>query len=208
MTYVLKYADGAAQVLSGRVAITRQDNDITKPDTVQAALSTSVALPDDVATHKRLALPHIGTSLSSAPYAGAGVCLEASGVEVLPGARLRLSDYTPGTGYTGNLLTGNKTFYDLLGNKALRELNMSAYNHEWTLASVAAGPRHTSYKQGYVYDLYDRGLGAPPLPPVSSKLYEAGYWPTAYARAVLEQIFQGSGVKWSGTLPPPTATAT
>ncbi len=207
MAYLLKYADGSAQVLSGRVAITRQDNDITKPDTVQAAFSTSFALPDDVTTHKRLAQPHVGTSLSSAPYQGAAVCLEVSGVEVLPGARLRLSDYTPRTGYTGQLLAGNKAFYDLLGDKTLRDLDMSAFDHEWTLANVVAAAANTSYQRGYVYDLYDRGLGAPPLPPMSSKLYEAGYWPTAYARAVFEQIFTDAGVKWSGTLPPIFDTA-
>jgi hypothetical protein len=164
MAYLLKYPDGAAQVLAGRVAITRQDNDITKPDTVQAAFSTNFALPDDVATHKRLDLAHLGTSLSTAPYQGRGVALEASGVEVLPSARLRLSDYTPRTGYTGNLLAGNKTFYDQLGDKTLRHLDLSAFDHEWTLANVVAGAAHSSYKQGYVYDLYDCGLGAPALP--------------------------------------------
>lgn len=83
---MLKYPDGSAQVLSSRVAITRQDNDITKPDTVQAAFSTGFALPDDVATHRRLSLPHLGTSLSQAPYQGKVCALEASGVEVLPSA--------------------------------------------------------------------------------------------------------------------------
>jgi uncharacterized protein YfdQ (DUF2303 family) len=73
MAYLLKYADGSAQVLNGRVAITKQDNDVTKPDSIQAQFSTGFSLPDDVATHKRLALPHVGTSLSSVPYAGAGV---------------------------------------------------------------------------------------------------------------------------------------
>jgi hypothetical protein len=95
MAYLFKYSDGSAQVLSGRVAITKQDNNILDPQTVQASFSTTVALPDDVATHKRLAQPQVGTSLSSAPYAGAAVCLETSGVEVLPGARLRRY-YAPG----------------------------------------------------------------------------------------------------------------
>jgi hypothetical protein len=202
MAYLLRYTDGSAQVLSGRVAITRQDNDLTKPDTVQAAFSTSFALPDDVATHKRLALPQLGTSLSPAPYAGSAVCLEAGGVEVLPGAQLRLDDYTPRTGYTSRLLAGNKSFYDLLGDKTLRQLDLSAFDHDWTLAQVAAGAAHSAWQQGYVYDLYDRGQGAPPLPAAgSSRLFEAGYWPTAYARAVWEAIFQGAGVKWRGELP-------
>ncbi|MGI4864635.1 MAG: hypothetical protein ACRYFZ_11995 [Janthinobacterium lividum] len=206
MAYQLKYADGSAQVLSGRVAITRQDNDITKPDTVQASFSTTIALPSDVATHKRLAQPQLGTSLSSAPYQGKPCALEAGGVEVLPGAQLRLDDYTPRTGYTGKLLAGNKSFYDLLvgadGDKMLRDLDLSVFDHDWSLAAVALGATHTSWQQGYVYDLYDRGLGAPPVPTAgSSKLYQAGYWPTAYARAVWEAIFVGAGVKWSGELP-------
>lgn len=207
MAYQLKYADGSApQVLTGRVAITKQENDITKPDTVQASFSTTVALPSDVLTHKRLAQPQLGTSLSTAPYTGRAVALEASGVEVLPGAQLRLDDYTPRTGYTGRLLAGNKSFYDLLvgpqGDKMLRDLDLSAFDHEWSLDDVVAGAGHTSYTQGYVYDLYDRGLGAPPLPAAGrSKLYAAGYWPTAYARAVWEAIFLGAGVKWSGDLP-------
>jgi hypothetical protein len=41
MVYSLKYPNGIAQVLNGRVASTRQDNNITKPDTVQASFSTS-----------------------------------------------------------------------------------------------------------------------------------------------------------------------
>jgi hypothetical protein len=207
MAYALKYADGSAQVLSGRVAITRQDNDITKPDTVQAAFSTSFALPDDVATHRRLAQPQLGTSLSPAPYQGAAVALEVSGVEVLPGAQLRLDDYTPRTSYTGKLLAGNKSFYDLLGDKTLRELDLSQFDHDWSLAAVAAGASHTGCTQGYVYDVYDRGLGAPPVPPLTSQLYQAGYWPTVYARAVWEAIFLGAGVKWSGNLPAAFDTA-
>ena len=147
-------------------------------------------------------LANIGTSLSVVPYQGAAVCLEAGGVEVLPGARLSLDDYTPRTGYTGKLLAGNKSFYDLLGDKKLRELDLSAFDHDWTLASVAVGAGHGSWQQGYVYDLYDRGLGAPPPPSTgSSRLYEVGYWPTAYARAVWEAIFASVGVKWSGDLP-------
>jgi hypothetical protein len=201
MAYLLKYATGEAQVLSGRVAITRQDNDITKPDTVQAAFSTNFALPDDVATHRRLAQPHLGTSLSTAPYAGQACALEASGVEVLPGAQLQLDDYAPRGGYTGKLLAGNKSFYDLLGDKTLRELDLSQFDHDWSLAAVAAGTAHANYRQGYVYDLYDRGLGAPAAPPLTSPLYQAGYWPTVYARAVWEAIFLGAGVKWNGNLP-------
>ncbi len=206
MAYQLTYADGSAQVLTGRVAITKQDNDITKPDTVQASYSTTIALPSDVATHKRLAQPQLGTSLSDAPYSGKPCVLEASGVEVLPGAQLRLDDYTPRTGYSGRLLAGNKSFYDLLvdadGDKSLRDLDLSAFDHDWSLANVVAGAGHTTWQQGYCYDLYDRGLGAPPIPTAgSSKLFEAGYWPTAYARVVWEAIFTGADVKWSGDLP-------
>lgn len=207
MAYLLRYPDGSAQSLAGRVAITRQDNDITKPDTVQAAFSTSFSLPDDVATHARLAQPQLGTSLSDAPYRGASACLEASGVEVLPGARLALDDYTPRAGYTGKLLAGNKQFYDLLVNpdgsdKMLRQLDLTAFDHDWTLAAVVAGAANTRWQQGYCYDLYDRGLGAPPMPTTgSSRLFQAGYWPSIYARAVWEAIFIGAGVKWHGELP-------
>jgi len=114
---------------------------------VQAAFSTGFALPDDVATHRRLAQPHLGTSLSSAPCTGKACALEASGVEVLPGAQLRLDDYTPRMCYTGKLLTGNKSFYDLLGDKTLRELDLSQFDHNWNLAAVVADTGHLSYKQ-------------------------------------------------------------
>lgn len=51
------------------------------------------------------------------------MALEASGVEVLPGAQLRLSDYSPRGGYNGQLLAGNKSFYDILGDNTLREFD-------------------------------------------------------------------------------------
>ena len=201
--YQLRYADGTAQALPGRVALTKQDNDLTKPATIQASFTTTVQLPDDVATHVRLGLPQVGTSRSTAPYQGQAVTLEAGGVEVMPNARLALDKYTSRTGYTGKLLGGNRAFYDLLvkadgTDKLLRDLDLSAFDHDWTLAAVAAGAAHRSYTDGYVYDLYDRGLGVPTVP---SRLYEAGYWPTTYARAAWEAIFLGAGVKWSGQLP-------
>lgn len=161
--------------MTGRIAITLQQNNIFDHSTVQAAFSTGFTLPDDVAMHHRLAQPHLGTSLSSAPYQGQACVLEASGVEVLPGAQLRLDDYTPRMGYTGKLLAGNKSFYDLLGDKTLRELDLSQFDHSWSLCNVVAAAGHCDYRQGYVYDLYDRGLGAPPLPPLTSQFYRAGY---------------------------------
>jgi hypothetical protein len=42
MAYLLKSPDGMAQVLAGRVAITRQDNDITKPEPAIKLILTSI----------------------------------------------------------------------------------------------------------------------------------------------------------------------
>lgn len=98
---------------------------------------------------------------------------------------MRLDDYVPRTGYTGKLLAGNKSFYDLLSDKTLRELGLSPFDHDWSLGAVATDATHRDYRQGYVYDLYNRGLGAPPAPPLTSQLYQAGYWPTVFDTALL-----------------------
>ena len=193
---------GAVLPIAGRVAVTVQDNDLTKPESVQATFSTDFTLPDTAEVRGILEHAQVGTSASNVPYAELRGALVAGGVEVLPRAVVQIRDYEEGTGFGGIALGGNKDFYATLGDKSLRDLDLSDFDHNWVPVAVQAAAARTvpdGWPDGYTYDLYDRGR---PVPAEGGTItLTHGVWPSVWARLLWERIIAGAGVRWSGALP-------
>jgi len=193
----LHLPESDATFLVNRVAYTRCDNDLTQPDSVQSDYSTTINLPDAAPVRRALGHAEQGTSTTQLPYRQLAAVLRLGGVEVVPRGQLLTWSHTRHEGFEVQVFGGNVDLYTALGDKKLRELDLSTYNHAWTLPNIVAGARRAS---GYRYDLYDRGQGAP-VADTALNVFEAGLWPTAYVRAVWEQIFKEAGVQWGGNLP-------
>jgi hypothetical protein len=212
MSSAITLQTGARLGLVGRVAITRQDNDLTKPDSTQNAFTTTFTLVDSAEVHKALEHAAEGTSTSTLPYRQLPGTLETDGVELIPRALLQVQAYEPRVGYTAQVFGGNKSFYTALGDKKISELDLSKYNHDWTPANIFAGLNSgaADYRRGYCYDLVDRGKGDPCVwTPATGNAagfytldaYAGECYPSAYVRAVWDQIFIDAGFSWRGTLP-------
>jgi len=176
--------------LVGRVAYTRCDNDLTQPDSVQSDYSTSISLPDAAAVRRALEHSEQGTSTTQLPYRRVPAVLKLGGVELVPRGQFLLDSHTRSSGFEGRVVGGNVELYAALGDKKLRELDLSQYDHSWTLPNIVAGAQRTT---GYRYDLYDRGQGAPAADALLN-VFEAGLWPTVYAQAIWAQLFTEAGL--------------
>ncbi|UOR06245.1 hypothetical protein MUN82_03915 [Hymenobacter aerilatus] len=190
--------DSDATFLVDRVAVTRCDNDLTKLDSVQSDYSTTINLPDAAPVRRALGHAEQGTSTTQLPYRKVPAVLRLGGVEVVPRGQLLTWGHTRHEGFEVQVFGGNSDFYAALGDKKLRELDLSQYDHVWSLNGILDGSLRTS---AYRYELYDRGQGAP-VADTALNVFEAGLWPTAYVRAVWEQIFKEAGTVWGGPMPP------
>ena len=166
----LHLPEAGVTFLVGRVAYTRCDNDLTQPDSVQSDYSTTINLPDAAPVRRALGHAEQGTSSTTLPYRKLAAVLRLGGVEVVPRGQLLTWSHTHHEGFEVQVFGGNVDLYTALGDKKLRELNLSAYDHAWTLPTIVAGAQRTS---SYRYELYDRGQGAP-VADTALNVFEAG----------------------------------
>jgi hypothetical protein len=209
MQYVITLEDGTRLPTSpgSRLAVTIQNNDILKPESIQTAYSTTSTLPDSQEVKAAVEFAHLGTSPTGKPYQQLKASLETQGVELLPRGQLQLQGYAPGQGFEFQIFGGSKDFYSTLGDKKLSELTLGG-SHTWDLGNVATGLARAAdaWQQLWCYDVLDRGRNIPAKagPGLSAEpwnIYTGELYPTVYARAVWEQIFTEAGYKWAGSLP-------
>lgn len=171
------------------VALSLQSNDITKPESIQANFSNTIQLPD---THKLRALLEYADQVNSTtnvPYRVLDAQVFKEGVEVVPFGKGHLLNGS----YEIDIYSGNRNFFDALGDKNLRELDLSAYNHYWTFVNIRDNSENTDWQQGFVYDLYDRGKS---INLTAIDCYE--FIPSVFVRRVWEQIFTEAGFTYTG----------
>lgn len=171
------------------VALTKQANDITKPESIQADYSNTITLPDTQKNRAILGFADEVGSETDVPYKVLDAQLYKDGVEVVPYGKAELQNGA----FELDIYSGNRNFFDVLGDKSIQELDLSAYNHEWTYANIVANSTNTDWQDGFVYDLYDRGK---PLNLGAVDCFDL--YPSVFARAVWEAIFKDAGFVYTG----------
>ncbi|MHC2992052.1 hypothetical protein OB13_10800 [Pontibacter sp. HJ8] len=164
-------------------AVTVQSNDITKPDTVQSSYSNTLTLPYTQNNNALLDNANDPRSIGLAPYQKLEAAVLQDGAEVVPMPRIYLQQAAEG--YELQVFSGAVDFFERLGDKSIRDLDLSRYDHPWTAQSLSDGSYYTRvWQDGYIYDIIDRG----------KPQEEHTYYPSVFARAILEQILSEAGV--------------
>jgi len=195
--------DGVALDLDEQTMIVPsfQANDLTQPQNIQADFSPEFSVPSTARNHTLLGYAAYDSNSLALPYRKLRATLLANGVEIIPRAILYIKGYADGR-YTLQLFAGNRRFADALGEKMLRELDFSRFDHIRTLGLVA--DRMTNeyfFQNGWGYELYDRGKGInlkdtnylDVLPSVSQRLIwqqilmESGFTATAITEPLFQQ---------------------
>lgn len=187
-----------------------QVSDLLKPESIQSDFSPEFSVPGTVRNHDQLGNAAYDGSTTRVPYRSlSGVTLRSEGVDIMPRARLFVKGHENGQ-YQLQLFAGNRRFVEALGDKTLRDLDFSRFNHLWTLANVTAKATEAHYADnGWYYELFDRGK---PLDLQNVSPYDL--WPTLSARLVWQQMLAEAGFEASDWQSPlldklvlPSATA-
>lgn len=171
------------------VALTKQANDITKPETIQADYSNTITLPDTQKNRAILGFADEVGSETDIPYTILDAQLYKDGVEVVPYGKAELQSGN----FDLDIYSGNRNFFDVLGDKSIRELDLSAFNHIWDYATVVANAGNDTWQVGFLYDLYDRGKALN-----LSGIDWRDFLPSVFGRAIWEQIFTDAGFTYTG----------
>lgn len=173
-------------------AITVQSNDITKPDSVQSSYSNTLTLPYTECNNALLDNAHDPKSIGGAPYQKLEATVLQDGVEVVPLPQAYLQQASEG--YEVQVFSGAVDLFERLGDKSIRDLDLSRFNHAWNFDNVHLGAGSwRDYTNGYIYEPINRGK-----PFDAGNLPAEDLYPSVFVRTVFEQLLEEAGVNYSG----------
>lgn len=184
------------------VVLNIQSNDLTKPDTLQVSYSNSFTLPDTIAIRKLLQNAEQLDSGGRYPYALLNATLVSNGEATEWVARL--SNFQ--AGWSLILHSPTKGLFEALEGRKLTDLDLSRFNHPWTVAGMSS---LAGASEGATYPVVDYGnfdgnkFDSNSLFPavylhsvVSQMLYEAGY--TAEGDWLNDPLYKQAAIAFSG----------
>ncbi|WP_026463659.1 hypothetical protein [Adhaeribacter aquaticus] len=171
------------------VALTLQANNIMSPDTIQAHYTNSIALPPTQKNRKLLGFADQVNSATGIPYKVLDARIFKDGVEVVPYGKGELLNGS----FELDVYSGNRNFFNELGDKSIRDLDLSEFNHTWDYGTIKNNTTNDTWQQGFVYDLYHRGKELNLNQVDCFSLY-----PSVFVRQVWEKVFSEAGFTYTG----------
>lgn len=183
--------DGKAlEIGNTAIALTFQANDITKPDSIQSNYSNTFALPDTPYNRLLLGFANLVNAVTDSPYKKLDVQVFSSGREVVPYGKGQLVEHVEDERFDLQVLSGNRDLFAEIEGKSIRDLDLSAYNHQWTSGAVIGSASH-NYTNGYIYDIVNRGIENQNIE--SKWTY---FLPSTFARIIWDAIFSEAGFSY------------
>jgi hypothetical protein len=180
-----------------QVALSYRVNDLRSLDSREAAFSETFTLPNTAQVRAVLGNPHSLDSLTSAPYQLLPAILRSpGGVVLLDGFAILESS---GEGFDVTLTDAIGSLFSQVGDRKLRELDLSKWDHILNYASVQDA-QNNGYTEGYTYPIADTGILVNRNPEHGVSYSEL---PVAtYVHAVLQGIVSQAlpGYRLTGTL--------
>ncbi|CAB4218229.1 hypothetical protein UFOVP1605_14 [uncultured Caudovirales phage] len=178
--------------------------DITKIESRGGARSYSFDLPKTDRNKSVLENPEMVNNLSQVPYTRLKCRCYVDGVDTLI---MFCEVASVKDSYAIRLYGSNSDLFASIKDLKLSELDMSEFDHYWTLPVIAAGMART-VTQGYVYPLIDYHLDSPNAYINNDNKIVRGDFllPALYYNYVLQKIFDNTGYTWINTVESETAT--
>ena len=172
--------------------------DIREPDKRNASYSKTLTLPGTKTNNKffeNLFEVDIATQTFN-PNLKAKTVLSIDGVTQFKGAlKLRQVNYLLNgeVTYDCNLIGNLADLYQSLGNKKLRDLDLSAYDHTFSKANIEAAWTPT-IGTGYCYPMIDYGEN------IDLNRWDVGtFRPAAFVKTIFDKIVSDAGYNYSST---------
>ncbi|UOQ53062.1 hypothetical protein [Hymenobacter cellulosivorans] len=173
---------------TGSILPSFQANNLTEPDKINSDVTHEVSAPGTQRNHQLLGLAAYGTSELTKAYGRTEATLRSNGVEIMPRALLIVKGFEGGR-YQLQLVAGNKRFVEALGEKKLRELDFSRFDHTWSWEAVSQRISKAYYDQyGWSYEVFDRGK-----PLAWDAVPFTDCYPSLSARLIWQQMLAEAG---------------
>lgn len=153
----------------------------------KSARSYEFKLPDTSRNRRILEVPTELSSNSTLPYSKIEARLLSDGVDI--GIKYATIS-SANNGYTVNLYGGIVSFYDIIKNKKLNELNLDSLNHVWDFTTVTDSRNNTS---GYIYPIINYGADETVMGNIERKVQADKMFPALFLDTVLNEIVSQAG---------------
>ena len=170
------------------IRTTYQGNDLTKPATLQSSYAQSFDLPDSLAVRKLTAHAEQLDSGSRWPYVPHPAMIIRKG-EILFDGIAQLSSFS--AGWSVDLYEEKRDLFARL-DRSLRTLDLSRFNHPWTLEEANA---RSALTEGLFYPLVDYGLLKDGVIPPDT------IFPAVFVKTIIDQLLSEQGYRLIGQLP-------
>lgn len=168
------------------VAITKQANDLTNPTQLNATYANIFQIPDTTAVRKLLQNAEQVDAGGVHPYRLIPAKLIDEGETIFSGFA-SLQSFQGGLKVS--LSSAMKSLFDLLGDTKISELDLSRYDHLWTIESIATFAQNES---GIVYPAIDYGS-------ISNGIFpQDTLTPGIYAMTLIGAMLQANGYRPEG----------
>lgn len=170
-------------VCPAECALTFQGNDLTKPDQRTASYSNSFTLPDSLTVRDLTQGAEQLDAGGPIPYRQLPAKVIDDGEVIFSGIA---EFFSFKAGWKVNLMDSVVSFFDAIKDKNLSDLDLSAYDHPWTLDYIS---RIAGAPEGIVYPLIDYGGIDAGVTPYDTMC------PAIYAKTLFGQICKETGYK-------------
>ena len=194
------------------VALTFAISDIAEPDKVKADYSKTITLPGSSTINNifsyiynvNIDLEHASATFNPNIRAEARYCINS--IELIDGylqlKKVNIKD--GGITYDVNLFGRNANLFSDIGEALMKELDISEFNHDWTLQNEedswatqiiqGGAPVPFALGNGYVYPFIDYGFDNS-----EDEFAVDHFLPAVYAKTYLDKIFEAAGYTYNST---------
>lgn len=146
------YLDGNLVDLSPdtNIGVTLQVNDIAEMKDRNGYFSNTFKTPETQTNKAIYEHAEIVTSTTSKPYRKLSAKFVQDGVELVPAGYAEVK--SAGGFYEQTIFSGILDFFSQIKGKSLKDLDLSAYDHTWDLATVFGSRLNT---EGFIYPVID-----------------------------------------------------
>ncbi|GAB4038639.1 hypothetical protein [Spirosoma jeollabukense] len=163
-----------------------QVNDLTKPDKLSANYALTFQLPDTLLLRDLLENAEQVDAGGRYPYENPSAQLYEEGELIFSGFA-KLKSFS--AGWKVDLIQATKDLFEALGNKSLRDLDLSRFDHPWNLSTISSLAGATV---GAVYPVIDYGS-------FDGKAFAAdSIFPAVYVHTLIRQMLLETGYHASG----------
>lgn len=171
------------------VAVTKQVNDIGELKDIWADGTEDFDVLNTAKNSRLLGNPNQIANADDTPYIVLNAKVLQDGVEVLPNGKALVM--SAGDKYKLQVTSGNKNFFQEIEGKSIRDLDLSAYDHNWNLATEVASRTNTA---GYIYPI----TAMRELNNTNNNFDAESQLPAVFIHTIWSKIAEEAGFTWGG----------